>query len=372
MKILIISIYPAPYRVAVFNELGKMVELDVIFERISDNNRLYEWFSKEFINFNGILMSDKNSEVNKKVGEIKGKLLNKYYDAVILYDYSTPTSLYFALLCILNKVPYFLNCDGAFINKSYIKRIIKRFFIKKAVGYFASGKMAARYFEYFGAENNRIYFHTFTSLYKNDIYDEVCRMEDKHLIRNKLGIAGEKVALTASRFISSKRIEDLIKTWCRMPNGYTLIIAGAGELEEKYKQMVREFGLNNVLFTGFLNKNELFEYMRSSDIFVLPTESDTWGLVVNEAMACGLPVITTDKCIAGIELIENDVNGYLVSVGDIDGFSKLIKRVLGDEQLQQLLAKNSLITIKDYTFENIGISHFEVLSNFLTNQNKRN
>ncbi|AHM57292.1 glycosyl transferase GT4 family [Peptoclostridium acidaminophilum DSM 3953] len=371
IKILIISIFPAPYRVAVFNELGKNVELDVIFERTNDYNRLSDWFSKEFKNFTGYILSDSSETVKKDIQNIKKDLWNGKYDAVILYDYSTVISLYFASICRMKKIPYFLNCDGAFINKSALKKIVKEFVIKNATACFASGNMAARYFEYFKAKKEVIYYHPFTSLYEYEINKRLCSDQEKNETRKKLNINGKKIAITASRFISSKRIDVLIEAWASMPSDYHLIIAGAGELEETYKQQINKLNLKNIILSGFLKKDTLFEYMKASDVFVLPTESDTWGLVINEAMACGLPVITTNMCIAGIELVENGQNGYIVPVGDVDALKRAIRQVLVNEDLHQRMANNALKAIKKYTYENIGISHFNALKNTL-DANKRN
>ena len=82
-------------------------------------------------------------------------------------------------------------------------------------------------------------------------------------------------------------------------------------MKKEYINYISEHQLTNVFFFDFMNKELLFKYYQISDLFVLPTREDIWGLVINEAMANGLPIITTDKCVAGKELI-ND-NGYIIS-----------------------------------------------------------
>ena len=75
--------------------------------------------------------------------------------------------------------------------------------------------------------------------------------------------------------------------------------------------------LDNVHFIDFKNKDILKEYYYVADVFVLPTREDIWGLVINEALAYGLPVITTDKCMAGLEMIEDGKNGYIIPVNSV-------------------------------------------------------
>jgi glycosyltransferase involved in cell wall biosynthesis len=94
---------------------------------------------------------------------------------------------------------------------------------------------------------------------------------------------------------------------------------------------------------------------------VLPTREDIWGLVVNEAMACGLPIITTDRCIAGLELISDGTNGYIVPVEDKKELAKKINAVLSDENKRRAMGIRSLDTINAYTIESMMDRHINIL-----------
>ena len=80
----------------------------------------------------------------------------------------------------------------------------------------------------------------------------------------------------------------------------------------------------------FMRKDQLKEYFLISDLFILPTKEDIWGLVMNEAMGYGLPVITTDKCIAGVELITDEINGYIVPINYVEELSNKNNFILSD------------------------------------------
>ena len=129
-----------------------------------------------------------------------------------------------------------------------------------------------------------------------------------------------------------------------------------GKPTEEYLKYKKE----NVHFIGFKNKEELKEYYRVADVFVLPTREDIWGLVINEAMANGLPVITTDKCIAGLELVNNGENGYIVPVEDVSALEKAIKEVF--ENNFKNMGEKSLEIINNYTIEQMVKKHLEILS----------
>ena len=112
---------------------------------------------------------------------------------------------------------------------------------------------------------------------------------------------------------------------------------------------------------GFLSCEETTKYYQAADIFVLPTRYDVWGLVINEALANGLPVITTQNCIAGKELIKDDKNGYLVSADDEKELYLKINTLLLDEELRKHMCINALNSIKEYTIENMFKVHKNVI-----------
>lgn len=84
--------------------------------------------------------------------------------------------------------------------------------------------------------------------------------------------------------------------------------------------------LDNIHFIDFIEHDKISNYLKASDLFVLPTRSDVWGLVVNEAMASGLPVITTNMCVGGVELVDDSDNGYIVDVDNTRQLSDAITK----------------------------------------------
>jgi glycosyltransferase involved in cell wall biosynthesis len=131
-----------------------------------------------------------------------------------------------------------------------------------------------------------------------------------------------------------------------------------GEATEEYLKLRVELGLKNVHFLGFQKKERLAQYYMAADLFVLPTREDIWGLVINEAMAYGLPVITTQRCVAGLELIEDGVNGYVVPVEDADELAQKMGAVLHSDL--EAMGKASLDKIRPYTLENMAKTHAEI------------
>jgi glycosyltransferase involved in cell wall biosynthesis len=131
-----------------------------------------------------------------------------------------------------------------------------------------------------------------------------------------------------------------------------------GEAKEAYIALTKELNLQHVHFLGFQKKDVLAKYYKASDVFVLPTREDIWGLVINEALAYGLPTITTDRCVAGLELIEDGINGYVVPVEDADALAEKIQAVLASD-LEQM-GKAALEKVRPYTLENMARTHAEI------------
>ncbi len=367
MKVLILTTVMAPYRVNLFNELGKYCDLTVCFEQENDRSRDVGWYVKATPHFECIPLKHWDRPVSQIKFDILTKLNIKKFDLAVAYEYSTMTGILFILACQFKKIPYLINIDGAFIERHFMRDLIKKFLISRAAGCLANGEHAKQYFLAYGAKLESIYFHHFTSLYEKDILDSPLKKQDKDHLRRELNlIEPSRIVMTVGRFIRSKRIEVLLSAWQEMPSGWLLLVVGSGELEAEYQAQVSELGLGNVRFTGHLESSRLKELYLASDLFVIPTESDVWGLVVNEAMAAGLPVISTDRCIAGLELIRDDYNGCVVPVGDSALLAVSIKRILLDEDQLSTFSMNALHTIQDHTYESIARSHMHAIQQTLS------
>ena len=116
-----------------------------------------------------------------------------------------------------------------------------------------------------------------------------------------------------------------------------LLVAGAGELMPEAREFVERHQLR-VSFTGFLNQTEITRAYAAADCLVLPSDfGETWGLVVNEAMACGLPAIVSDRVGCGPDLIDDGKTGALFPFGDIGALAgKLIDMASNPERLARM------------------------------------
>lgn len=126
---------------------------------------------------------------------------------------------------------------------------------------------------------------------------------------------GRIMLLYAGRLVASKGVDTLLRAFARLPEQFSLVLAGSGEQEVSLRELARELGVEHRShWLGFLNWEELAAAYHSADVFVLPSRSEPHGNVVNEAAACGLPVIVSDG--VGTDVVVHGVIGLRFRAGD--------------------------------------------------------
>lgn len=366
-NVLFITVYPSPYRVDFFNEFGKTegINLSVVFlERPAEQrHRSADWFKEDYTFFDAIFLK-------KRITLPGGKFLcpelisivRKDFDEIILGGYSDAALIPVMAYLKLKKKPYSIEIDGGLVaEENRIKYYIKRILISSANKWYSSGSYSDKYLIHYGANAKRIWHFPFSSIWDRDI-DSYLDIEHFHarkvLLRDKLGVVERKVVLAVGQFDSRKGFDVLLHAIEYLDSSVGVYIVG-GDAPDTWKNYIKDHDLNNVHTIGFLTKDTLWEYYRAADLFVLPTRYDIWGLVINEAIANGLPVVTTEKCVAGQELVKVGQNGFLVPVDDevslADAINNTLKMNLYSMRLQ------SLDVAKEYTIENMVKAHLNAL-----------
>ncbi|MDF2187072.1 glycosyltransferase family 4 protein [Paraflavitalea sp. CAU 1676] len=129
-----------------------------------------------------------------------------------------------------------------------------------------------------------------------------------------------------------------------------ILMVGNGAMEPTIKKEAG--GLANIKFVDFQNQSMMPVVYRLGDVFILPSTSETWGLALNEAMACGLPVIASDKVGAAVDLIKPDVNGFIFATGNLDDLHSKLEKTIEGHSLKAMGAKSAEI-IRSWSFEQI-------------------
>lgn len=363
MKVLFLTNIPSPYRVDFFNELGKYCDLTVLYERKTASNRDKKWISEGAINYKEVFLKGKHIRYDAAICLDVIKWINpNNFDIFIVGGYSTPTAMLAIQTLKLKKIPFILNTDGGFIKSDKkIIHSIKRYFISSANWWLSTGKLTNEYLEHYGANKENIFIYPFTSIKKEEIIKKNLSNNEKNKLRKELNINSEKLAISVGQFIDRKGYDLLIDSWKTVGSEWKLLIIGSGPEEESLSELINSNNLNNVELVQFKSKKELVKYYLSADIFILPTREDIWGLVINEAIAHGLGVISTNKCIAATEIIENNKNGYIIEIGEMNNICNILNSI-GENDLYTM-AELNIKKSHDYTIEKMAETHIDIFNN---------
>lgn len=364
MKILYLTNIPSPYRVAYFNELGKYCELTVLFETSYSTERDKSWKNYQFDHFTGIIMKGVRTSRDTAFCPFVVKYLKKeIYDCIILTVLSSPTGLLAAAWLRRFQIPYCYEGDGGIAkNTRGLKASLKRFIISYADICFSTTNDFDRYCLTYGALKEKIRRYPFTSIYEKDILPQIVRKDEKCVIKEHLEIEEERIVLSVGRVIPLKGYDVLLKAFGGIKSNWGLYIIG-GEVNEELRDIIIKKGIEHVHFVKFKQAEELKQYYMAADIFVLSTRSDTWGLVINEAMSCGLPVITTYSCGAGTEMVRQGENGFLYKAEDVESLGRHMKELMESEEIRRRMGEKSLSIVRNYTIEKMAEVHLAILGN---------
>ena len=169
--------------------------------------------------------------------------------------------------------------------------------------------------------------------------------------------AGRPVVLFSGKLMDYKRPQDLLQAWILLfrknmnPLPYLLFV-GDGVLRKKLESMVDAAGAReSVRFIGFLNQSEISAYYDLCDVFVLPSDAEPWGLVVNEVMNFARPVIVSDKVGCGPDLVKNGVNGHIFPVYDVNMLARYIEILVKDKNTLRQYGNNSVNIINSWNYD---------------------
>lgn len=339
------------------NLLGEKVKLFVVFEERKNAHRDAKWFDYNFTSFQGIFLEKGNE---KKVL----KELSKQYDLFIGSDYLNKFCQYTLKQFKKQHKPTVMQVDGGLA-------IPRNVLINKAISYrlnqydyfLSSGKTVdEKYFQFYDIPSNRIYHYHFSCMPKKEL--ELCASMAKQRVyyREKLNFQEETILLSVGQQIPRKGYDILARAMNQLDKNIGLYIIG-GTPEEAVQQYVNAHQLTNIHFIPFKQKEELREYYAAADVFVLPTRYDIWGLVINEALAYGLPTISTDHCVAALEFQREGDCCEIVPVENEEALAKTIQQLTIDSKKQTTMKENALKAILPYNMEQMRDDIFKALEN---------
>ena len=280
-------------------------------------------------------------------GEGYGRLINPAvmpaiargnYDAVLFFlGWGTITSLLGIAACRVTGTPFFLYGDSSFPppEVSWRTKLRARFIrgvFALATGFMVSGALNADYYRHYGGDPRRFFLLPWAI--DNERFANASRFApgERETMRARYGIAPEEIAFVFSaKLVARKDPMTLLRAVARMErrDRAAVVFLGHGELREPLEAFAREHRLH-VKFAGFINQADLPKHYAMCDVFVLPSTYEPRGAVINEAMACGLPVVVTDRCGSLGDIVQENDNAFVYPAGDADALARALDALMDD------------------------------------------
>ncbi len=326
-KVFIITNIPNPYRVALLNEIHVQlsaldIRFKVIFGARSHSRRKFAMDMEEchfdymILNDGTVGSGDAENVMLSYPGLIKVIRMERP-DKVLIVGFSQGTmKLWFRSW--IRKTRYILyggswEMEGR--KDSFLRKIQRKLLMKRAAGCVAYGSLAKDYFIRLGAKPEKVVIGINT-------VDTTFFREQTDLLRKQLPVRKPPYRLIYIGYLTERKnprqLLKVIKALSEQRHDFILDVLGDGPELEHLETYVKQEQIGNfVKFHGFIQKEKLPEYLSVSSCFLFPTNYDIWGLVLNEAMAAGLPCIASIHAGATHDLIREGETGFAVDFNDI-------------------------------------------------------
>lgn len=321
---------PSPYRIPLFNAIAGRdgVGLTVYFMDVTEKNRSWavapeEWeFDHVFLDGSTWHSNMLDRSVAVNWGVIP-RFREASHDVIVVGGYNHTTcwvTLVYSKLSGTPIVPWNGTWTRSIRLNNPIANTLRRAFAQSGQAWIAYGSRAAAALSSWGADENRVFEATNTV--------DVARFaeQSKQISRQHRGDGFE--LLYCGQLIKRKNVRTIISALSNFPEDDILFtIVGDGTEMESLQRLSEEADIN-VSFEGYVSRDELYRYYSNADILVLPSKEEVWGLVVNEALACGTPAIVSTECGCAPDLIREGFNGNTFTPTDPDSFINTITPLL--------------------------------------------
>jgi glycosyltransferase involved in cell wall biosynthesis len=232
-----------------------------------------------------------------------------------------------------------------------VRKLMAGIMLRGCTACLAIGSVAAEVFKSYGVPPERIFLAPYAV--DNDFFiaeTSYWRMRKTEL-KEKLGIPPDlPVVLCVAGFVPKKRQIDLVKAMMALKIPAQLVLVGHGPLLDEVRAFCQQY-LPDTILTGFKNQTELPKYYAIADVFVLPSLWEEFGLVINEAMCAGLPIIASNTTAASRDLVRIGENGYTFAPGDVNALRACLELLLADPTLRERFGQCSLEIISGWNYD---------------------
>jgi len=360
-RLVILTEIISPYRTPLFNALARQPEVDlhVIFLAETDPS-LRQWqVYKQEIRFSYEVLRSWRKRIGRYNSLLNfglGRALNTAApDAIVFGGYNYVASWQALFWARARGVPFFLWSESNLpdVRRGYaLVEMLKDEFLRQCSGFAVAGRSAREYLRAHKVREDLIF--SAPDAVDNDLFAAGAADSRRNALalRAELGLPG-RYFLFVGRIVPEKGVFDLLAAYAKLDERRRqqigLVYVGDGAFRRQLEERAASISPGMIRCAGFVQRNPLATYYALAEMLILPTYSDPWGLVVNEAMACGLPVLVSRVAGCAADLVMDNWNGFLISPGDVSAMSAAMGSIADNAQLCTSMGANSVQLISRYS-----------------------
>jgi len=286
------------------------------------------------------------------------------FDALWVHGYASANSMHGMIAAKALGIPVLLRAESWLQDRgrSGVKLALKHAFFAglelMVDGVLPIGTVNAEYWRYYFGDDVQQFLMPYAV--DNGYFAQRAReaKAGRASLQEELGLdALRPVILFASKLQARKHCDHLIEAYARLspapgtdPKPY-LVIVGDGEERAALERQAAATGFSSIRFCGFRNQSELPRFFDLATTFVLPSQHEPWGLIVNEVMNAARPAIVSDDVGSAVDLIEDGVTGCIYPVGDVEALTHTLRRVLDTPGVAEAMGQRAFARIQSWGFE---------------------
>jgi len=314
---------------------------------------LLEGYHHEFLDSTFVAGDFNFNNPKVRLSSVKKAALADKWDAIWIHGYANIALLYLVFLCQRHRIPLMMRGESNLVSTrmGVIKTLFMRTLLKRCDALLAIGSDNKVFYRHYGVPSEKIFMVPYAV--------------DNHFFQRRpapLPMQGspsendKTVILFASKFIARKHPLTLLQAYNDLDHSFKtrseLWFIGDGEQRPLMEDFIAQNQLERfVTLLGFKNQSELPSYFSRCKLFVLVSEKEPFGLVINEAMNQATPIITSDEVGAASDLVHNGDNGWVIRAGCKTQLTEALREALSDREKLNAMGQRSLELISDWSFE---------------------
>ncbi len=375
-RLAVVASHPIQYFTPLYRRLAKFpgLDLDVLFCRDFGVRPRFDRQFAQVIAWDTDQLSGYNHRFLKNISPVHDTFnplhainpgaflrLLSGYDALWVNGYLYPSNWLAVFAARLRRTRILLRSELQFGSSADepsarpLRDAVLRQWIQRSDALLYIGRANRQAYLHYGAREEQLFF----APYSVDV-ERIAALapEDgsaRVTARNRWNVPTDRpVALFVGKLTRNKHPEALLqlaRVAAARPIDVHLVFVGSGEMQGELEEAVKRDGLTNVSMLGFVNQSELPRVYAMADLFILPSDSEPWGLVVNEAMAAGIPVVVSDSVGCAPDLIQSGVTGYTFPRGDWNAMAHRALTILEDPMSARRMGRAARELSSRYSYD---------------------